>query len=648
MRDMLLDISMGQDERKAFSEANSQGRVRLILQRFLPLVFLFLLGLVPRLIFQASYDRNLPFEAWENPKLDSWTFHIWAERIADGDVLSRNMIHPYHRWALAIATPQEWEEWYGKQTFHQAPLYPYLIGATYALLGKDPGTIHRLQAILGALLVPLLFSLTRTLFGTRAGLGAALLTAFYGPLILYENVLLRTSFLAFSFALLVFGSLKSLNRPGICWSLGLGLLQGLAILLKPTSLLFLPLTLFATVRLPQTGASSSSSSRATRAAAYLLFLLVPFIPVILRNTQVDAKTLGLTTRGPEVFVCGNAEGSTGIGWFPANTEEKLLHGHARTILRETRGKLFPTITETLKTHPSVGSYVMLLLGKVGALLSPLEIPNNINYYEIREAVPALGKIGFVTFSWVGPLALLGLFFALRKRSPGSGLLFCFVLIGFGSAAGLFVVGRFRVPLMPLVLPFAGLTLSILGTNIASLFHRTEKRRAILSLLLTGISVTVLAVGLGHIPVSYRIPSRSEALFGLGGSLHSAGKLLEADKLYADAQKSATEEPGVALHILLRRGALHLELRRPDAAATLLQAFFSTVTEERFILESSMLFSAHVTLGKAHRALGDSRLAALELSKAARLANLAPTLKEDVLQLLETWGENGVAERLKNE
>ena len=42
-----------------------------------------------------------------------------------------------------------WDDWYGQKRFHQEPLYPYLVAATYRLWGDDVRHVFAWQLLLG-------------------------------------------------------------------------------------------------------------------------------------------------------------------------------------------------------------------------------------------------------------------------------------------------------------------------------------------------------------------------------------------------------------------------------------------------------------------------------------------------------------------
>ena len=79
-------------------------------------------------------------------------------RIAEGDWLCRDQIHPHHHWTANVAPERLWLAWYGHaQVYHQAPLYPYLVGALYALSDGNVLTVRLLQAVMGAATCVLVF-----------------------------------------------------------------------------------------------------------------------------------------------------------------------------------------------------------------------------------------------------------------------------------------------------------------------------------------------------------------------------------------------------------------------------------------------------------------------------------------------------------
>src|SRR5688500_7495436 len=52
----------------------------------------------------------------------------------------------YDAWAQRLAAG----DWIGSDVFYQAPLYPYFLGAVYAIFGRDLLLVRIIQAIIGS------------------------------------------------------------------------------------------------------------------------------------------------------------------------------------------------------------------------------------------------------------------------------------------------------------------------------------------------------------------------------------------------------------------------------------------------------------------------------------------------------------------
>ena len=95
-----------------------------------------------------------------------------------------------------------------------------------------------------------------------------------------------------------------------------------------------------------------------------------------------------------------------------------------------------------------------------------EIPDNYNYYFTRQHVVTL-RVLFLGFGIVAPLGLLGLF--LARRLPGTWL---FALFTFGymvSIVPFHMASRYRIPVVPILILFAGYT-------VARAIHAFKSRR----------------------------------------------------------------------------------------------------------------------------------------------------------------------------
>lgn len=127
----------------------------------------------------------------------------------------------------------------------RAPLYPLVLATVYAVFGADPVSARLFQAVVGALVCAGSYLLARRLFGERAGIAAAAVTALSPALIIYSGLLLTETLagaLVLLLALLITVDRTRLASP---WRwLGIGLAGGAAALLRP-EMLGLPVALVA-------------------------------------------------------------------------------------------------------------------------------------------------------------------------------------------------------------------------------------------------------------------------------------------------------------------------------------------------------------------------------------------------------------------
>jgi len=127
--------------------------------------------------------------------------HLWQLQAAPFFDLLVGDSAGYDRWAQEIAAG----EWLGRETFYQAPLYPYFLGVLYATLGRDLLVVRAVQALIGAASCALVVAIGARLFsrdsavasakaGRSVGIVAGLMLAFYAPAI-FTDALIQKSVL---------------------------------------------------------------------------------------------------------------------------------------------------------------------------------------------------------------------------------------------------------------------------------------------------------------------------------------------------------------------------------------------------------------------------------------------------------------------
>ena len=126
----------------------------------------------------------------------------------------------YHDIALRFAQ----QGWIGEGFFWQPFLYPFFLGLIYLLTGGSVMAAKLIQIGLGVLTCVLTYELGRRTASRAAGLMAALIAAFYGPMLVFESQLVGAGLAAFISVvlLLIFLRVKRrLSKPGF---FGLGII----------------------------------------------------------------------------------------------------------------------------------------------------------------------------------------------------------------------------------------------------------------------------------------------------------------------------------------------------------------------------------------------------------------------------------------
>jgi len=441
--------------------------------RHLPGLVVFVLALAIRVTYVIEDAEVLGLDVSRLDQTDNYVFAEWARTIAGGDLLCEHQPHAYHHWTEEIAPEGRWLEWYGGElTFHQAPLYPYLVAAVYALAGDEHLHVGLFQALLGALTCWLTLLIGQRVVSRRAGLYAGLLLALCGPYFFYDAFILRDGPMAFFVALSTLALVHAVDRDRVLsWFLA-GASLGLFSLVKETGVPLLACTLIGLAVWRRT----QPRRFLLTSAVLLLGWLLLTAPAFARNVHVGAPTFRLSTRGPEVFVTGNAQGQTGVGWKPPAAT-------MRRILMDSNFSLPRSMAHTLATHRAdPWGYVDLLWNKTEAFFNSHEVPNNVDFYLHRSHLSTL-RVGFVSLAFLSPAALLGLLLGIPRRRK---LAVPYLMLGAVSASviALYILARFRLQALPLMAVFAGLTVDWF---MCALAQRRRLPLALASLALAGLT-----------------------------------------------------------------------------------------------------------------------------------------------------------------
>ena len=170
----------------------------------------------------------------------------WQQRLPAGQRFGFADSEGY--WELGRAIAQGRPYAYGPEQYRifRTPGYPILLAGLFLVFGNDPPLLaaRALSAILGTLAVGGVASLARLLFDERAALIAAVIAAVYPEAIALSTFILSEApfcpLMVFQLVAWTKAWQASDQRTQLTWAGIAGVLGGLATLMRPSWLLFLP------------------------------------------------------------------------------------------------------------------------------------------------------------------------------------------------------------------------------------------------------------------------------------------------------------------------------------------------------------------------------------------------------------------------
>ena len=364
----------------------------------------------------------------------------------------------YYEWGRRIAAG----EWLGAGVFYQAPLYPYFLGIIQFFFGETLWLVRLIQITIGALSCSLIFLIGQQLFSRQAGIISGFILASYGPALFFDGLVEKSIldlFLLTVILFLIFSAGDEANRAK--W-LGIGAVLGLLALSRENALILVPVV---PCWIALASAPVLRTARLRRIGLFFAGLTLVLLPVGLRNLSVGGEFKLTTSQlGPNFFIGNNPAADGTYNSVRDIIGEPQLEGPDARRLAERAlqrslspgevssywlGKSF----EYIKTQPL--DWLRLLAKKWMLLWNAREIEDSDDFYIYRQWSSLLGVLGRLNhFGLLTPLAAVGLLFSLREWRR-LWLLYLMILALAASVAVFYVFGRYRFPLVPLLVLFAG-------------------------------------------------------------------------------------------------------------------------------------------------------------------------------------------------
>jgi len=363
-------------------------------------------------------------------------------------------------------------------TAHWSYLYLGYLSAIYKIVGVNPLVARLIQAILVGILQPYLaFLIGRRVFNQTVGLASAALTAIYGYFIYYAASLMTESFyivaimvsLYFAILLTDLGA-ASESKPGIGqiikWGIALGIVLGIAILLRQLFLLFIP---FLFIWVLWKGGKYQFGTLVV-SGGVILIIILPF--TIFNYIRFNRFVL-LNTNAGFAFFWGN---------------HPIYGDHFEPILPDNMGSYQDLIPENIRDLDEAALDQELLIRGVQFVLddpirylrlSVSRIPPYFIFWPSSESslVSNIARVG--SFGILLPFILYGLVLSfIRRIKPLSkqplSLLYLYIAVYTAIHVLSWTLIRYRLPVDAILVIFAGF-------GIIDLISRIPKARVWLQL-----------------------------------------------------------------------------------------------------------------------------------------------------------------------
>jgi 4-amino-4-deoxy-L-arabinose transferase-like glycosyltransferase len=340
-------------------------------------------------------------------------------------------------------------------TAYYPPGYPLLLGALEWVTNHTPlpeshnAHVVVINLIAGLAAIVLVYAIARRLADERTGIIAAALVAFWPNLIFHTAVALsETLFIAF--LLLTIWLAVTVPRKGRSWArlAAVGGALGLAVLVRPVAL-----PLIAALAIAWLIAGIGWRDVLVRTGVVTLVCIAVLVPWIVRNEVVVGSAVLSTNTGDNL--CMSRQPGAFGGFLLTdycNSDLTGLHRPASEIKKDDDGR-HKAIT-FIREHPATEVRLWFSRLRYGyendadglraaeSYESDLFIPS-----WLRTSLKVAANVWFVV---VGALAVVSLFWWLRRRDFGGWFLFGSVIaVGVIPIVAFFGDARFHVPVDPL-------------------------------------------------------------------------------------------------------------------------------------------------------------------------------------------------------
>ena len=512
----------------------------------------------------------------------------------------------YHDWAVRIASGQ----WYGSETFYQAPLYPYFLALQIKLFGSGIFALRLFQALLGAISVAAVGIAGKNFFRPSIGLIAAAGYAIYPAAIYFDGIIQKTALASFLLCVLLaaistlFSESSRRNQTStLHWKgLAVGIILGLLMLTRENSILWVPIVpLWIWFH-----RSFTKRIKLHTIASYSIGLLLILFPIAARNASLGGEWSPTTFQAGPNFYIGNHQASNGL-------YRPLVQGHetpmyeradAQRLAEEALGRelssrevskyWFNQSWKEITEDPA--SWIELVFIKSLMVVNRFEVPDVECFYIYSESSVPLKILGKVWhFGILFPLAVWGMTVKMERRRE-RWVLDALLWVMVAAIVAFFILGRYRQPLVPLAILFG-------STGLHDLYWRFRDRNWNAIRSRTGVTIAALIVC--NLPVHDESMLRASSYMNMGIAAGQTGNLgVSIPALY----RAIESHPEMVEAYINLGKAMEMSNRLDDAI---------TCYEAALKIEPGLIM-ADAALGQVHARLGHQTRAIYHLERAIQI------------------------------
>jgi 4-amino-4-deoxy-L-arabinose transferase-like glycosyltransferase len=366
-----------------------------------------------------------------------------------------------------------WFQGDGNLLHRKAPLYPLTIGLVYAVFGDHDRLIFLLHAFFFAGTCFLAFDIGRRLFNQRAGIIAGLMCALDPVVLRYVPSLHLEIQFTFYMTLLVWLIVLFYERPSVKLGVLTGVIAGAASLTKSVPLLLPALMMLALVLSYRARRRRGASVAVPWKAIVTVFVAMglTIAPWTIRNYHATHHFVLINTGTSDAFLRGFIFTQTPYITLrkPPYTDAENASNAYFESLAAKHGTVWER--DDYETDKILNQEMKRrLVHEPGAVARKTAIGVATFWYEMTDLKNSLVAGALALGAWC--LALVGWRQARREGKP-TWFLFLPILYFNLVLAFLLALGRYSVPVMPLLLVMAGFGVDTLLTRRASHNTRVE-------------------------------------------------------------------------------------------------------------------------------------------------------------------------------